>query len=98
MATPPLEILPAAVEEALEAARWYRERSPKAALAFQVEIRVAFDRIQNNPQAWMRHHHGTRRLLLGRFPYEVVYRIFPHVVLIVAIAHCRRRPGYWRER
>jgi plasmid stabilization system protein ParE len=74
VATAPLEILPAAVEAALEAARWYRERSPKAALAFHVQIRAALDRIQNKPQAWMRHHHGTRRLLLGRFPYEVVYR------------------------
>ena len=50
MATTPLEILPAGSEEALEAARWYRDRSPKAALAFHIELRAAFDRIQSNPQ------------------------------------------------
>jgi toxin ParE1/3/4 len=98
VASPPLEILPAAAEEALDAARWYRERSLKAAVAFQLEIRAPFDRIQASPESWTRHHHGTRRLLLRRFPYEVVYRIFPHVLLVVAIAHCRPRPGYWRGR
>ena len=50
MATPLLEILPAAVEEALEAARWYRERSPKAAFALQVEIRVALTAYKTTPK------------------------------------------------
>ena len=36
--------------------------------------------------------------MLGRLPYEVVYRVFPNVVLVVAIAHYRSRPRYWRER
>lgn len=42
---------------------------------------------------------GTRRLLARRFPYAVVYRVRgEQVVEIVAVAHYRRRPGYWRRR
>jgi toxin ParE1/3/4 len=44
------------------------------------------------------HHHGTHRFLLQRFPYEIVYKIYPDVVLIIAVAHNKRRPGYWRHR
>ncbi|MBN1607673.1 MAG: type II toxin-antitoxin system RelE/ParE family toxin [Polyangiaceae bacterium] len=98
MGSRPLDVLPDAADEALVAAEWYRRRSAKAAAAFQHEIRSAFDRIQQSPETWPRHHHGTRRVLLHRFPYEVVYRIFSEVILVVAIAHCRRRPGYWRKR
>jgi plasmid stabilization system protein ParE len=93
-----LEVLPDAADEALAAARWYRERSAKAATAFQREVQAALDRIEQSPETWPRHHHGTHRVLLHRFPYEVVYRVLPELILVVAIAHCRRRPGYWRER
>jgi hypothetical protein len=41
---------------------------------------------------------GTRRLLLQRFPFSIIYRVESTWVLVVAIAHQRRRPGYWRRR
>lgn len=40
----------------------------------------------------------TRRLLVGRFPYQVVYRLRDTEIVIVAFAHLKRRPGYWRKR
>ena len=39
-----------------------------------------------------------RRYLMARFPYGVVYRIEGETVLVFAVAHLRRRPGYWRNR
>jgi plasmid stabilization system protein ParE len=95
---PRLEIAVGAVEEGLEAVRWYESRSVKAARSFRLEIRLAFDRIRDSPLSWPHYHWGTRRLLLRRFPYQVVYRIKPDHVLVVAIAHTKQRPGYWRER
>jgi len=41
---------------------------------------------------------GTRRYLLQRFPFSVVYRVEARRILIVAVAHARRRPSYWRSR
>ena len=93
-----LEVLPAALEEALAATRWYLERDERVAEAFEVELSRAFDRIERVPETWPEHHHGTRRVLLRRFPYEVIYKIYSEVVLIVAVAHSKRKPGYWRHR
>jgi hypothetical protein len=44
------------------------------------------------------HRLGTRRLVLRRFPFAIVYRLAGEFVLVLAIAHMRRRPGYWRGR
>jgi plasmid stabilization system protein ParE len=40
----------------------------------------------------------TRRVLVPRFPYQVVYRLMSTEIVIVAVAHLKRRPGYWRRR
>jgi len=93
-----LEVLEPAAAEALEAVAWYRDRSVVAAAAFQLEIRRAFSEVEGAPEAWPAYVEGTRRFLLQRFPYEVVYVVRGNRVLVVAIAHCKRRPGYWRDR
>jgi plasmid stabilization system protein ParE len=41
---------------------------------------------------------NCRRILLHRFPFFIVYRFRQARIEIVAVAHARRRPGYWRER
>ncbi len=93
-----LEVLDAAADEAREAARWYAERNPLAAAAFELEVRHAFHEITETPDSWPTHVEGTRRFLLHRFPYEIVYRLLGASVLVLTVAHCKRRPGYWRER
>lgn len=93
-----LEVLPAALQEAVAASRWYLERDERVAAAYETELSRVFDEIERVPETWPHHHHGTHRLLLGRFPYEVVYKIYADVVLIIAVAHCKRKPGYWRQR
>src|SRR6266478_2872838 len=49
-------------------------------------------------QRWPAAVHGTRRFLLQRFPFSVVYREFPSKIQVVAVAHGHRRPGYWKSR
>ena len=41
---------------------------------------------------------GVRKLRVNRFPYNLVYRILSDEVLVLAIAHHRRRPSYWQYR
>lgn len=93
-----LEYLEEAVVEAAAAAEWYAVRSVTAAAGFEAELAEAESAIRALPNAWPPHDHGTRRYLLRRYPFGVVYRIEPRRILIVAIAHGRRRPGYWRDR
>ncbi|MEK6608544.1 MAG: type II toxin-antitoxin system RelE/ParE family toxin [Myxococcota bacterium] len=96
--TPALEFHPEALDDARAAHDWYLRRSPEAARAFLAEIDRAASVIVENPDAWPPYLHGTRRYLLQRFPFSVVYRAGQTIVHVVAVAHARRRPGYWSAR
>ena len=54
--------------------------------------------ICNAPERWKRADYGTRRFMLPNFPFSIVYRVQQDAVEVVAVAHHRRRPGYWRGR
>ena len=94
----PVDLHPEAIEEAAAARRWYAERSPPAAQAFQAELDRAVLAIGEAPSRWVHHIAGTRRFVKQRFPFSVVYFELPSSVLVLAVAHARRRPGYWRTR
>jgi toxin ParE1/3/4 len=89
---------PAAVEEAEAAARWYRERSPRAAKRFVDELNQVIDRILEAPRRWPRSTNGTRKLNLPCFPFAVVYWESERLIRILAVAHARRKPEYWKNR
>jgi plasmid stabilization system protein ParE len=93
-----VRIHPAALEEASVATNWYAERSLRAAERFLDELDQAIERIAENPQQFPEYIYGTRRVVLYRFPYVIIFRESDAVVEIVAVAHGRRRPGYWRDR
>lgn len=95
MAGSPTWLHPEAIAEARAARHWYESRSAAAAAAFMAELDVAIERIEEAPTAWPRYLEATRRYLLRRFPFFVVYRESGDGVQIVAVAHARRRPGYW---
>lgn len=56
------------------------------------------ERISSRPEAGGVYAESFRRALLHSFPFFLVYRILPARIEVVAVAHARRRPGYWRER
>lgn len=89
---------PAASVEVEVAVEWYAERSPIAARAFAAEVNACVERVREVPDCWPRYVHGTRRYLFPHFPFSLVYRVRNGDVEIVAVAHHRRRPGYWRGR
>lgn len=93
-----LEYLDEAVVDAEGAARWYAERSPTAAARFSAELDQAEAAILERPEAWPTRGDGSRHYLLRRFPFSVIFRVEQSRVLIVAVAHARRRPGYWKNR
>ena len=84
-----------AVEESREAFAWYRERNPRAAAQFLFELDQAIESIAAFPDAWPPYIDGTRRKLLRRFPFALVYRITKQRLQVIAVAHQHRRPGYW---
>ena len=87
-----------AVEESREAFAWYRERNPRAAAQFLFELDQAIESIVAHPDAWPPYIDGTRRKLLRRFPFALVYRTTKQRLQVIAVAHQHRRPGYWAGR
>lgn len=91
----PAWVHPEAIAEARAARQWYESRNAEAAEAFVAELDAALQRIGEAPRTWPPYLAGARRYLLRRFPFFVVFRDVDDRVQIVAIAHARRRPGYW---
>ncbi|MBI4525527.1 MAG: type II toxin-antitoxin system RelE/ParE family toxin [Deltaproteobacteria bacterium] len=65
---------------------------------FEREIERGIRLISQNPLRWPRFDRDRRRLVVRKFPYSIVYEMIGAEVVILAIAHGRRRPFYWRER
>ena len=94
----PLELHPQALAEAEAAAAWYAGRDLRVAARFAAELEATLDLIAEAPNRWPAYLYGTRRLPLTRFPYVVLYREEPSSILVVAVAHAKRKPDYWRSR
>lgn len=92
------EFHPAAEQEVVEAAEWYEHARDRLGDGFMDAVIEAADRAAAFPERGSSHRAGTRRIVLDRFPYDVVYMVRPQRVVIVAVAHHSRRPGYWRKR
>ena len=86
---------PEAIAEARTAREWYQARNAEAAEAFIAELDLAIEIIEETPHQWPPYLANTRRYLLRRFPFFVVFREANDRVQIVAVAHARRGPGYW---
>lgn len=93
-----IEFHPAAIDEARAAHAWYELRNPHAAESFLAEIDRAISLIAVDPLRWPAYRFGTRRLVLRRFPFVLVYRATADSAVVFAVSHTRRRPGYWRGR
>jgi plasmid stabilization system protein ParE len=87
-----------AEEELNAAAVFYESRETDLGKEFLEELSLCFRRIREHPFSYSLHFDEYRRYLMGRFPYGVVYRVEGQQVLVFAVAHLRRRPGYWRDR
>ncbi len=95
--TPTRFLLPAELEM-LEAALHYETQVEGLGTAFLAKVESAVRDIAERPEAWPSVGNGICKRLLYRFPYAVLYRTDPMEIVIVAVMHQRRRPGYWLDR
>lgn len=95
MSARPLVFHPAALADAIDAKAFYQDRDVDLALAFEELISIGLDRIEAAPGRWPPYLAGTRRYLLRRYPYAIIYEVRDTDVRVLAVAHQRRRPGYW---
>jgi plasmid stabilization system protein ParE len=98
MPSEPLRFHPEAEEEDLGSLSWYRDRSPVAAINFESAIEEAVARIGKAPKRWPIYFDSFRRYVLRQFPFSIIYQELSSEIVVFAVAHGRRRPGYWRDR
>ena len=89
---------PEARLEYREAAIFYEGRRAGLGATFTREIETVIDRILEAPDGFRCIEQDVRRCLAHIFPYGVLFTVERDFVLIIAVAHCSRKPGYWRER
>ena len=90
--------LPQAEEEMLEAAAFYESKLPGLGSAFLAEVQRLIEVVLDQPQIGQEIAPPLRRVLLRRFPFLLIYAPHADEIVIVAVAHQRRRPAYWKKR
>lgn len=95
----PRVLFTAAARADLDAAlSWYEAHAPEIMPQFREALRAAVVRIAENPKQFLASSHQTRRALLRRFPYLVIFRETVHAVYVVAVFHTSRDPRTWQQR
>ncbi len=92
------EFHPEALEEFEDAANYYASKEAGLEVRFVAGVESSIRQICEAPTRWRIFEQDIRRSLVRTFPYGVLYSIEPDYVLIIAVTHCSREPGYWKHR
>jgi hypothetical protein len=84
--------------ELSKAVDYYEQIYSGLGLDFEQEVKENVFKIAENPEIWLLKDDGTRRFSTKRFPYQIVYLLHDDTIWIVAVAHHKRFPRYWKER
>jgi toxin ParE1/3/4 len=93
-----LDFHPEAAAELENSVDWYAERSENAALRFIMAIEAALDKLVKDPERFPVVATAHRVCSVSGFPFQIIYRTHSQRVSIIAVAHAKRRPGYWKTR
>lgn len=89
---------PEALAEYAEAVQYYTKQRVDVAQAFINAVEDAVYRIRESPTRWTVIDEDVRRCLTRKFPYGILYTLEPDYILVLAVMHCSREPGYWKNR
>lgn len=85
-------------EEAAEAAEFYDSSEPGLGIEFFEQLNSLIQRLRDFPFAGTPISTRLRASHLKKFPYSVIYYVDGDFLVVIAVAHQSRRPGYWRSR
>jgi len=89
---------PEAEEEMLLSARYYESQAKGLGPKFLDEINTSLKKISRSPQTWPVISGKIRRYLIRRFPFGLLYEVYPDRIYILAVMHLQRKPNYWTNR
>lgn len=91
-------VLEVARQEYHEAMEHYQKKSPELSVKFKEFLKRQVEKIRLHPDSWMLVRPRIRKCLGQSFPYDVIYEQTETSIVILAIAHKRRKPNYWTNR
>ena len=89
---------PEAAKELTSSIQYYEEKSAGLGAEFLDEIEEAIAQALAYPESGSLLTKEDRRIVLDRFPYEIIYDISDNLITITAVKHMKRKPGYWESR
>ncbi len=95
-----IRFLRVAQKELDDAVEWYNHKAPDLGIRLLDEMNKSLKRISSYPHSCAEIENDIRRCLMNRFPYGLIYCIDDdkETIVIIAVAHLHRKPGYWHER
>ena len=93
-----VEFLDEAEQELAEAALWYESKQSGLGKRLRDEVAHVVSRIAEDPMLWREREGGYRRVNCPVFPYFIAYFIRNQRIIIAAVGHGHRKPGYWKSR
>ena len=93
-----VEVLEVARQEFDEAYVYYESRKTGLGEEFRRALKEQVQKIAAHPDAWMLVRPGIRKCRGSRFPHDIIYQKGGEAILILALAHRKRRPLYWQDR
>jgi plasmid stabilization system protein ParE len=93
-----IRFLTLAQQEVDDAVVWYNNQAEDTSQEFLDELDRAVRLIHSYPLAFTEIEPQIRRCLLARFPYALIYGIAQQTIVVIAVSHLHREPGYWADR
>lgn len=78
--------------------KYYKEIDRGLAEEFYDAVQDAIAGIKEYPDSGHPYMYNTRRVLLDRFPFAIIYRRKGDLIVILAVHHTKRKPSYWEKR
>lgn len=82
----------------VDAVQYYNHKVKGLGIEFFNEVHSSFHLITSLPDSGSPSMFGTRKTRINRFPFELIYHKSDGLIVILAVKHFKRRPGYWMER
>ena len=93
-----VRFLSPARRELEDAVRYYETQKPDLGADFRNEAKATLARVVTHPLAWQTLGGEIRRCQMSRFPYGLIYEPSASEIIVIAVAHLHREPGYWEQR
>lgn len=94
----PVSFLPGARQDFEASCDWYAERDRAVTGRFIDAVSATVERIQADPSSLPYVTETHQVCSVKRFPFRVVFKVYSHEIVVVAVAHAKREPHYWESR